>query len=244
MAGHVAERAGAEVPPAAPDEVAVGAVVRTVTARSEPEVEAQWRRDRLDLLGRLDALRPHRAIGPHVHLAHRADRTAAHRLDTGTQAVHAGALVAHLRDHAMTRREHGQLTRLLHRMRERLLAEHVETASHRTRRRHRVHVIGRADHHRIESALTVEQLAQVLVATRLREGLEELRAARRVDVAQRDHLLALHGHAVRLALAAAADHGDADLVEAAAAHGVAAGDRVLDEAAGTERGGGAQDATT
>ena len=64
VAGHVAERAGAEVEPAAPVERLVVRVVGTVVGGPEELVPANVIGDAGRILGPADALRPDRAIGP------------------------------------------------------------------------------------------------------------------------------------------------------------------------------------
>ena len=73
VAGDVAQRAGAEVPPASPVEGMVGGMVRPERSGPEEEVPVQPLRGVVRLARALDRLRPDRAVGPVVDLAHLAD---------------------------------------------------------------------------------------------------------------------------------------------------------------------------
>src|SRR5213082_3450163 len=70
---HVAEGAGAEVIPAAPDEGKVNVVKRTRGRRAKPQVPVESGRNWVRLFGPLDSLRPEGPAGPVLHPAHRSD---------------------------------------------------------------------------------------------------------------------------------------------------------------------------
>ena len=99
MASHVAEGAGAEVPPAAPSERLIGMVIRPRRSRAEEQIPMRCRRDRL--FGRLGhhlrSLRPDRTVGPDMDLAHRADRAGTNDFNAAAKLVLGGSLIAHLR---------------------------------------------------------------------------------------------------------------------------------------------------
>ena len=107
VAGHVAQRAGTEILPATPVERLVDALLilrlaRTLErphgSRTNPDVPIQGRGNRVFSHRTLHALRPHRAVRPHMNLVHLADEAVLDRLHGATQAVRGAALVAHLRD--------------------------------------------------------------------------------------------------------------------------------------------------
>src|SRR4051812_29410457 len=97
MARHVSERAGAEVPPAAPGERMVVVAIGTLFGRPKPEVPIQARGYRL-LRRALDALRPDRPVGPDVHLFDGPECAGADTVGISAHAVASRALVTHLRD--------------------------------------------------------------------------------------------------------------------------------------------------
>ena len=177
----------------------------------------------------VEALRPDRAVRPHVDLRDVAEDAALDDLDVAAETVAAGALVAHLRDHVVGLRGVEELVRLPDGAHERLLHVHVDAHLHRADGDGGVHVVGRRDGHRLdlELGLVVQHLAVVRVERHLGELLGEagdllrvlvvdgVDALVRVGVAPGDELgeAALdHGHPVGVALAHHADGGEADLL--------------------------------
>ena len=88
VAGHVAQRAGAEVPPAAPGERMIAVAVRPLRRRAEPDVPVERRRAPASIGGPALALRPDRAIGPDVDFLDRADLAGA---ESGAAALRIGS---------------------------------------------------------------------------------------------------------------------------------------------------------
>src|SRR6266480_7250269 len=78
MTGDVAERAGSEIPPAAPLEWRVGRIVGPLGYGTEPQIPVQGRGRMVLLEGTIDRLRPDGPVGPELDLPHRSDET---RLD-------------------------------------------------------------------------------------------------------------------------------------------------------------------
>ena len=168
------------------------------------------------LLGRpRHALRPDRAVGPGVHLAHLADGAGLEPLLHQAQPLFRVALIAHLRDDLVLARRFGQGARLADGAGQRLLHVDVLAELHRRHGHEGVRVIGRRDDDRVDVLLLLEHHAVVLVLRgRLREvGRRRLAADARVlgglalvDVAERDDVVGLHrvlqvarAHAVRVA---------------------------------------------
>ncbi len=101
MTGHVAERPGAEIPPAAPVVRVIDRVVRPLGRRPQEKVPVNVRRNRHRLLRTRDDVRRllpvvERAIGPDVNFLHLAERPGSHQLDRAAEAGIGRALVAHL----------------------------------------------------------------------------------------------------------------------------------------------------
>jgi len=218
VAGHVAERAGAEIVEAAPLEGVVGTVLVGAERRgAQPALPVQRRRHRVGTFGTGNALRPDRAVGPHVHLGHVAENAGLQQLGITAQAVVGAALVAHLRDHATRVGDLLEILRLPDRAHQRLLHINVAALLHRADRGGRMHVVRRRDRDRVEILALVQHLAEIAVALHLRRILpllldlgERLIDRGAVHVAQRDNVLAVlkHRHPVAPAFAADADHAD------------------------------------
>ena len=128
---------------AAPVEVRViGVVAPLHVGGPEPgrPIEARRRRGRRGL-GL--ALRPDGAIGPHMHLAHRADHAGADQFDNPAAVVAGMALVAHLGDHFRTSASQGvELAAFLDGVGQGFLHEHMQAALHRHARRNGVVMVG------------------------------------------------------------------------------------------------------
>jgi hypothetical protein len=225
VAGHVAERARAEVPPSAPVEVVVGRFVlhfalvvdqqgiRADTRRAEPQVPVQVGRRRG---GRrtADALRPDRAIGPDMHLGDVAKRARPDRIRVFAHAVVGGSLIAHLRGDFHLTGQLGKVAHLVNGVREGLLAVNGLVHMHRHRRRRRVGMIGDADGHSIYLPVHFVQHFAI-VGVLFGFGVLRRRAAQRVGVhiADGDHVAIRIGiGGVAVALASHTDTGDIDSV--------------------------------
>src|SRR6267143_4045188 len=66
VARHVAQRAGSEVPPAAPLERGVGGVIGSLRSGPEPEIPVERRRDVVLLERPIERLGPDRPVGPEM----------------------------------------------------------------------------------------------------------------------------------------------------------------------------------
>src|SRR5437763_1991571 len=123
MATDIAERAGAEIPPAPPFERQVSRMIRARRGGSEPQVPIQRRWHRRRVFGPLDALRPilvekaiRGTVGPDVDLAHRADRIVPNELAESPRIFRGLALVAHLCRDLLFARRFGHLAGFPNRM--------------------------------------------------------------------------------------------------------------------------------
>ena len=213
MARHVAERAGAKVKPAAPIPsvihiLLVGAFFRW----SEPVVPTQRGRHDVRSFGAHDALWPDGTIRPDMDLAHRADDAGLDHFDRAAQTIMRAALIAHLRGDFVFAGEVAQITRLMHRLRERLLTINVFAKFDRRRGNQCVHVIGRRNDHGINVLFLVEQLTPVAVKFCIRIFCALAGGLRLVNVAQRNDVVGVATIRVTRAFAGRTDAGDVQLV--------------------------------
>ena len=170
---HVAEAAGAEVPPAAPTERGVGRMIGPPRRRAEPQVPVQRRGHGRRVLGPLDALGPPQrhlaamrgAVRPDVHLPHGADGAVPDPFVDQPVALERHALVAHLRGDLGLARRLGHGAGLVHRAGQRLLAIDVLAHLDGRHRHDGVGVVRRAHDHGVDVLLLVQHLAEVLVAS-------------------------------------------------------------------------------
>ncbi len=134
-----------------------------------------------------DPLRPEsqRAVRPHVHFAHVAERAARHVLDAAARDVERVTLVAHLRHDLALARLLGEVPCLVHRPAHRLLHVDVLADAHRRGRNRRVHVIGRRDDHRVDVLLLGEHLAVILILGQPRDLLLDEAAERPLGIVRR-----------------------------------------------------------
>src|SRR5947209_2061692 len=93
MAGHVGEGAAAEIPPAAPEEGVVGAVIGTVRRGTEPEVPGDVFRNGRRVFGSVAGS----VFGtdPDVHFTYRADGAGFNQLDDAAVILTGVDLRAH-----------------------------------------------------------------------------------------------------------------------------------------------------
>src|SRR5262245_3428194 len=96
MAGHVAQRAGAEIEPSAPLERLILGMVGPIVCRAKELVPADVVRYAGRLLEPAQALRPDRPVGPDVNFLDRSESPRANELDTRAEPILGGPLVAHL----------------------------------------------------------------------------------------------------------------------------------------------------
>src|SRR5262249_12042776 len=101
VASHVPQRAGAEIPPAAPFEGQIVGVIGPRWSRAQPHlpIEVCWHRR--SFLWPIYSLRPNRSIAPDMHRAHLAQRAGLDELNNPPRAVIGVALVAHLGHHVL-----------------------------------------------------------------------------------------------------------------------------------------------
>ena len=146
VGAHVAQRPVPKGKPAPPVEVGVVGVVAPVDiGRADPgvPVEAGGRRRGG---GAGHALRPDRPVGPHMHLAHRADHPAPDQFDHAAPVVSGMALVAHLGDELrIGLRQPQQQATLRLRIGQGLLHIDVDAALHRPTGGDGVVMVGRGD---------------------------------------------------------------------------------------------------
>ena len=213
VAGHVAERTGAEIEPAPPVERLVIGVVRPIRGRAQELGPAILVGNARRVFGPADALRPDRAIGPDVDVLDRAQNPRSDQLDPRAEAILGGPLIAHLGTELLLGGERPHQPRLLDRPGQRLLAEAVLAHPHGHHAGRGVGVVGRADRHRVDLvAHLLEHLAVVEVLLRLGVLFTHLVEDFAVDVAQGDDLTVSAGVVgVTVSLAADADAREADL---------------------------------
>ena len=189
VAGHVAQRAAAKIPPATPLEAVVQTwPVLPVRSGPQPSFPVKLFQGPLDLrlLGRYQlvrlfgvlllglggkllhrhaasrALRPHGTIRPGVHLLQIAQHAGLQLRNRFARRVQSRALIAHLGADSGFRRHLGQLPRLVDRPGQRLLGVAADAQSHRIQRLDPVHVIRGADRRHLDIlAMLGEHLAVI-----------------------------------------------------------------------------------
>ncbi len=164
VARHVAERAGAEVEPAAPFEIVIHILLeRAFRRRPEPQIPIERAGDDVRAGRAIQPLRPDGAIGPDVEFARLANDAGVDHLDGAAQTVFGAALVAHLRGQFLLA---GELTHGAHfadGLAERFLAEAMFTQGHGADGREAVVMVGRGNGDGINVlAHRVEHLAVIL----------------------------------------------------------------------------------
>ena len=192
VAGHVAEGAGAEVPPAAEVPRGIDGMVRTVRGRSEEEIPVEGLGDLLRLGGTLQALGPDGTVREGLDAGDLADLAVPDPVADLADAFAGSALVAHLGGDAVLRGQLGQKAGLVHGTGERLLAVDVLAGHDRVRGDDGVRVVRGGDHHGIGLIEhLVEHHAPVLVALGVRIALEDVRGILPVHVAEADDFFGL-----------------------------------------------------
>ena len=190
VATDVADPAGAEIAPHAPDERVVDfGRIRADRRRAEPEIPVQVRgrghRRRQVAATPGEAL----ARGEEICALHRTERARAQQLDRLSVRHERRVLRAHLRDDSVSHGEVAQERRLGVALAERFLEVDVLTLTHRGGGDDRVVVVGDGDVHRVDGvAFILEQLAPVAVEVRLGELLPHAVEVLCVNVAERRHL--------------------------------------------------------
>ncbi len=125
MAGHIAECAGAEIPPAAEVPGVVAAVIRTFGGRTEESIPVECRRYFLRFYRTRKALRPDRTVGECVDTGHFTDFAVPNPVADFAHTVARSALVTHLGGYFVFVGKTGEQTRLVNGMCERLLAVYM-----------------------------------------------------------------------------------------------------------------------
>ena len=173
MATHVAQPAGAEIPPAAPQRRHIGRMIGPIRGGAQPQVPVERRRHRRRVLRPLHALRPDRVRRPRVHLAHGADRAVPDPLADQADALAGMALVAHLRGHLRLAGGLGDLAGLVHRVRQGLLAVDVLARLDGHHGRDGMDMVRRRHHDGVDVlVLLLEHHPKVVVLRGVRELLE------------------------------------------------------------------------
>ena len=222
VAGHVAQRAAAEVVEPAPVErlveeaaVAVGFGLAArregpLFGHAEPQIPIQRGRNRIFLRNLREPLRPHRPVAPGVHFGDVADVAVPDDLRGLPRAFVGIALVAHLRGDLVFRGRLAQLARFPDRAHQRLLHVHVLAALHAPHGRRGVHVVRYGDDHGVDVlAFLIQHLPEVFVLRRLVEARERGGGAAVVHIAERhDIFRGRRGRNIRCRLPAGADRGE------------------------------------
>ena len=167
MTAHVAQRAGAEIPPAPPLAGHILGMIGPVRGRAQPQIPVQRRRDRRRV-GRPRAAAPVLAA-PEIDPADLADDAGLDPLHKGLHLAGGVELRAHLGHDALLAGHFGELANLVDIMAQGLLAVDVLAHFDSHHRRHRVQVVRRRDRHSVDVlVLGLQHLAEVLVLLRAR----------------------------------------------------------------------------
>ena len=167
VATHIAQGAGAKIPPAAPDERLIDRFplklaffvlvqVRPFGRRSKPGVPIQTGRHRIGACRPVSALRPPEMfgnacpIGPNVGLLDIADCAGPNPLAQPPPAFAFPAVVAHLRGDFMFPGSQGQQPGFADVVRQRLFAVNVFSQPNGRHRSRRVMMVGRGDKHGVD----------------------------------------------------------------------------------------------
>ena len=222
VAGHIAERAGAEVIKTAPAErlveIAAKAIgfgpaahrKRPLVGNAEPQIPVKSGRHGLFLGDLRETLGPDGPIAPGVDLSHTADIAIPDNFRALASAFVGVALIAHLRGHAIFGGGLAELAGFPDGAHEGLLDVDVFASLHAPHGGGGVHMVGGGDDYGVDVfAFLVEHLAEVAIGRGFGEGFEGFGGAAVVDVAQRDDVLRGRGGAdVACALPAGADGGE------------------------------------
>src|SRR5205807_973990 len=209
VAADVAERTGAEIPPAAPYKRQINRVKGTHRGRADPQIPIERRGYRRRILWPGDTLRPvlieespRGPVRPNVRLPDRPNGAAPHRLAEMASLRGSLALVTHLSRDLRLARVCRHLARLPHRVRQWFLAINMLSAFQRLHRGEGVMMIRRCNHDRVDFLHLIEHLPVISKLLRLRIFPKDVPRMVLVHVAQRDDVFTLHGREVRTALPA------------------------------------------
>ena len=244
MAGHVAESAGAEIPPSAPLEAVVDTGPEFALGRdADPRfpIDALESRGDLSLLffdqilndffvglfllrlfdellhrhGAIGALRPNRTVRPNMDFGDIADNARFVLSGGFAEPVANASLVAHLSADAGLFREFLHPARFIDRSYKRFLRIDVLAHLHRRSGNNRVHMVGRADRHRVKLVSHFREKFAI-IGIRLRVGKFFFLTVKNVvvDVAKADDLAVVSClRDISRALAADADARDRDALK-------------------------------
>ncbi|OQB38526.1 MAG: hypothetical protein BWY09_01315 [Candidatus Hydrogenedentes bacterium ADurb.Bin179] len=212
MAGHVAQAAATEIPPAAPFKRSVQLVIGAHGRRAHPQVPAQRRRHRFFGRRRLwRSLGPAAAgpVRPDMDFPHGANGSAPNHFRQFPDAVPGVPLVAHLRGHAHFTGGLRQQARLGHGMGKGLFNIHMLAEFHGQVGRRGMGMVRRRDGNHVDIfAHLIEHFPVVLVAFRVRKKVKGLFGAAGIHIAQGNDVFLFIGHDILCALAAHTDAGD------------------------------------
>jgi len=164
MAGHIAEGAGAEIPPSAPVPRRVEGVVRTHGSWPDKEIPVKGVRDPLPGFRTVKALRPYWTVGESFHFGDFADLAVGQPFTNQVNPLTRRTLVPHLGGHLVFFGQFGQQPRLIHRMGQWFLNINVLAHGHGVRGSDGMGVVGCGDHYCVDRlAHLIVHLAPVLV---------------------------------------------------------------------------------
>ena len=189
-------------------------VVGAMLDRALPEIPIQVFRNRVGTFRATDALRPNRAVGPHVQLGDVTDEARLDDLHRATESVVGAALVAHLRGHFLLLGHLGHETCLVDGLCEWLLNVNVFAELHRLHTGNGVHVVRGRDGDGVDGFLhLIEHLAEILKRRGAGVFLPSVTQGVGIDITERDDIGTATGRVVGVAgaLAARTDRGEVDL---------------------------------
>jgi hypothetical protein len=215
VARHIAKRSRSKIPPRPPIVRTVNAAVpvRPLGSGTQPQLPIESRRNGVGHLRPLDRLVPvfSRPVGPAVDLADLADRAIANQFDDPPRAIEGVPLIAHLRDDVHLAGDFAHPSRLIDRVRERLLAIHVLAHPHGQHTGRRVVVVGSRDDDRVDIFALLEHFAVVFVLGNVRIFLVCFGGPSVVRVAQRNDVFVRAPGDIDPAFSAGTDRGDVEL---------------------------------
>ena len=191
MAGHIAQCAGTEVPPAAEVPRSVNRIVGTVGCRADKGIPVHRLGNALVVLGTAQTLRPDRTVGEGFDFAHLADFAVPDPLANLADAFVRCTLVTHLGRNLVFVSQFRQQAGLVNGVGQRFLDIDVLAGSHRIGCDNRVRMVGGSHHHGVgRFEHLVEHLTVVVVLFGSGVTLEDMVGVFPVDVAQADDVLA------------------------------------------------------
>ena len=211
VAGHVAQGAGTEIPPATEVPRRIDGVVRTHGSRTDEAIPVHRGRNGHLLLGTREALGPDGTVGKGIHAGHLADLPVpnpfAERTDTGTGS----ALVTHLGSHFVLGGQFGEQAGFIDRVRKRFLHIDMLAGLDGLGGDAGVGMVGRGHYNRIRALQhLVIHLPVIAELLRLRIRVEHAFGIVPVRIAQTDDVLSVL-EAVQVGITPAADTDGEDV---------------------------------